>query len=526
MYSKSKLKPIIVLAALVIIASCQTGQPEKTGFLSTNGTNFVDNKGRTVILNGLNHVTKVPEKNFLYDGDQKLFGQFKEWGFNCIRYGIYWDALEPEPGKINEEYLKEIDKRVKWAEENNVWLILDMHQDLYGRKFGNGAPLWATLDEGLPHVKGNVWSDAYIMSTAIHKAFDNFWSNQPAEDGIGLQDHYVNAWKVVAKRYANATSVIGFDIMNEPFMGSAGVKIFQSLLEGYAEVHAATTGQILNEESIINIWNNEDLRLNAYAQLNDFSVFSYVAGKAVPLVNEFEQGPLSAFYQKVRDAIREVNTNHILFLEHNFFCNLGVPSTFHIPKDQNGNKDLLCAYAPHGYDLVTDSKASMTQEYGRLDFLFSNMFKRGNEMRIPTLVGEWGAFYMGGEYKEPAIHIINMIEKNKAGQTYWAFWEGINTQDYFGYALSRYYPMATNGELLKYYNDYNEKAFKYEWNETNRQSLTRVYIPDVSLLNDANSIQLNPISDYSVVPIGNTKSGYLDIKPLGVKRSLVLPIAN
>lgn len=520
----SKLTHVVLFALLVSVAGCQTNNSEKVSFLSTDGTNFIDNKGRIVILNGLNHVTKVPENNFLYDDDEALFRQFKEWGFNCIRYGLYWDVLEPEPGKINEDYLKEIDKRVQWAEENDLWLILDMHQDLYGRGFGNGAAPWATLDEGLPHIKGDVWSDAYIISPAVQKSFDNFWSNKPAADGVGVQDHYINAWKTVAKRYANAPSVVGFDIMNEPFMGSSGVTAFQKLLEGFAEVHAMATGKVLTEESILKMWNNEDDRLNAYAMLNDEKVFAHVAGKAVTIVNEFEQGALSNFYQKVRDAIREVNTKHILFLEHNFFCNMGIPSTFHLPKDKNGHTDILCAYAPHGYDLVTDSKASMTQGYGRLNFIFNSMFKRGKEINIPTLVGEWGAFYMGGEYKDPAIYIINMIEKNKASQTYWAFWEGIDSQDYFRYALKRYYPMATNGKLVKYYNDYEKNNFDCQWLEKDKKSPTRIYIPNVSLLSSKKEINLTPTSDYSIIPINNSKAGYLEIEPTGGERILQFPI--
>lgn len=519
-----KLKRILSLAILVLITGCQINKPERICFLSTDGTSFIDDQGRTVILNGLNHVTKVPENNFLYDGDKKLFSQFKEWGFNCIRYGLYWDVLEPEPGKINEAYLKEIDKRVKWAEENNLWLILDMHQDLYGRKFGNGAPLWATLDEGLPHVKGDVWSDAYIMSPAIQKSFDNFWNNKAAEDGIGLQDHYVNAWKIVAERYANASSVIGFDIMNEPFMGSSGLSVFQKLLEGYAEIYASTTGEVLTEEAILSMWSTEDSRLKVYGLLDNENTFSYLVGKITPVINEFEQGALSDFYQRVRDAIREVNTKHILFLEHNFFCNLGVASSFSIPKDKEGRNDPLCAYAPHGYDLVTDSKASMSQGYGRLDFIFRSMFKRGNELGIPTLVGEWGAFYMGGEYKKPAIHIINLIEKSHAGQTYWAFWKGIETQDYFKYALSRYYPMATNGKVLNFCNDYQKNKFSCHWSEADKKSITRIYIPDLSLLKDTKKIDLNPESSYSVIPIEKSNSGYLEIQPTGGERRLTLPI--
>lgn len=110
-----------------------------------------------------------------------------------------------------------------------------MHQDLFGRKFGNGAPEWATLDESLPHATGEVWSDSYLISPAVQKSFDNFWANSPAKDGTGIQDHYINVWGMLAERYADCKSVIGFDVMNEPFMGTQAQAVFQQFMEGYIQ---------------------------------------------------------------------------------------------------------------------------------------------------------------------------------------------------------------------------------------------------------------------------------------------------
>ena len=78
----------------------------------------MDSLGRELVLNGINHVTKSPEDRYVYPNDEQLFKEFRNWGINCIRYGINWDGLEPEPGQYNESYLQEIDRRVRWAEEN------------------------------------------------------------------------------------------------------------------------------------------------------------------------------------------------------------------------------------------------------------------------------------------------------------------------------------------------------------------------------------------------------------------------
>lgn len=232
------LKTIFFIASFIWITGfiqAQTRQKDIMPFLRVENQRFVDTQNREVILNGINHVVKDPAQNYLYPDDEQLFQAFREYGFNCIRYGIIWDGLEPEPGVINEEYLQEIDKRVRWAEENGIWLVLDMHQDLFSRKFSDGAPIWATLDQEKPHQTGAIWSDAYLMSPAVQQAFDSFWQNAPAEDGVGLQDHYIQVWKVLADRYKNSPAVAGFDVMNEPFMGSQAPLVFEDLLQGYVQ---------------------------------------------------------------------------------------------------------------------------------------------------------------------------------------------------------------------------------------------------------------------------------------------------
>src|SRR5204862_536860 len=99
--------------------------------------------------------------------------------------------------------------------------FLDMHQDLFSVLFSDGAPAWATLTDGNGKgQQGGIWSDAYFTNPAVQAAFDNFWANKPAPDGVGLQDHFAHAWRHLAERYAGEPTVIGYDLFNEPNMGS------------------------------------------------------------------------------------------------------------------------------------------------------------------------------------------------------------------------------------------------------------------------------------------------------------------
>lgn len=523
MSKTGNIKTIVAtfLVATICSQCTEITQPIDSGYLSVEDTRFIDGYGRTVQLNGLNHVNKNPDQNYLDANDEALFKQFKAWGLNFIRYGIHWDALEPEPGKMNEAYLKEIDKRVQWAAENGIWLMLDMHQDLYGRKFGNGAPDWATLDEGVVHTTGNVWSDAYMLSGAVQKSFDNFWANKPATDSIGIQDHYLNLWKLIAQRYADSPSVAGFDLMNEPFMGTAGTVVFPKLMEGYAAVMMQQSGKTLTESEMATMWSDESMRIKTLNALNDKDTYHAMLTPAIEVVNEFEQGTLSDFYQKARDVIRSVNKKQILFLEHNFFCNMGIPSNFRIPTDENGQTDKLCAYAPHGYDLVTDTDGSDTPGNNRVDYLFGKIFQTGVEKKLPVVVGEWGAYYMGSnKYMTPARQIIELYEKNLAGQTYWSYWENIEKQDYFLGVLVRPYPMAVNGVLYNYKNDFDSKTFECSWTEEpDNKTYTQIFIPDMTSL-DKQNVKLEPESDFTLVPIENQPSGYMLIAPTGKQRKL------
>ena len=188
---------ILFIAVLSYACNSTSQQGNERRFVRVEGQNFVDPEGRQILFSGINFISKNPQENYMPVQGKETIEQFRTWGFNCIRLGIIWDGLEPEPGKYNEVYLKEIDKRIQWATDNDIYVFLDMHQDLYGAKYSDGAPDWATLDEGQPHYRGAVWSDSYLISPAVQKAFDHFWLNTPASDGVGIQDHYANLWKYI-----------------------------------------------------------------------------------------------------------------------------------------------------------------------------------------------------------------------------------------------------------------------------------------------------------------------------------------
>ena len=129
------------------------GKPGELGWVTASGTQFLDASGKLLLLHGLNVANKSPEEGYVGDLTPKDFATIRSWGMNCIRLAILWDGLEPQPGHLDKAYLDRIAQRVAWAKAQGLYVLLDMHQDLYSVKFSDGAPAWATLDEGQPFTR-------------------------------------------------------------------------------------------------------------------------------------------------------------------------------------------------------------------------------------------------------------------------------------------------------------------------------------------------------------------------------------
>lgn len=163
------------------------------------------------LFRGVNLSGRSKSPPFLPFDDPAPLDQLRAWGFNVLRLLVIWEALEPERGRVDEEYLTAVSRIIDAAEQRGLHVIVDMHQDLYARSLGgDGAPAWATRHEG-PPASGPRWFMHYLRSSAVQNNFGDFWRD---EDGI--KTSYLETMaKLVAwmNRHAN---VIGYDFFNEP----------------------------------------------------------------------------------------------------------------------------------------------------------------------------------------------------------------------------------------------------------------------------------------------------------------------
>lgn len=223
-------------------------QPGAVPPLSITGTWLTTADGKVVILHGVNEVYKIapfePSASG-FSADDAAF--LAANGFNAVRLGVIWEAVEPQPGVIDYDYLNSLKETAQTLADHGIYVMIDMHQDNYSSLFqGEGAPLWATQDVGLPNPQAGFPLNYWVNPAEWH-AWDAFWANASAPDGLGLQDHYAQTWQVVASQFAGNPAVIGYDIMNEPFPGTSwlpttlGSSFFsaQQLTPMYNQVAAA-----------------------------------------------------------------------------------------------------------------------------------------------------------------------------------------------------------------------------------------------------------------------------------------------
>jgi endoglycosylceramidase len=203
-------------------------------------------------------------------GSGNDFAQLRALGFDAIRLVLNWSQLEPTPGTYSATYLARVKQVVGWASRQGIYVILDMHQDQYSRYIipgkpptlpsgctssggSDGAPAWAVFTDGKPACALFGESD---LNPAEGAAFYNFWHNHPvpgpqgAAPGRGLQDHYIGALVALAKEFENNSTVLGYEVMNEPQPGSLAslpvenlyTATAQDLFPFYQRVIEALTG--------------------------------------------------------------------------------------------------------------------------------------------------------------------------------------------------------------------------------------------------------------------------------------------
>ena len=406
------------------------------------GTYFVrDDDGRILILRGMNimssakgHPERLPD---LEEQDVERYAQ--QWGFNVVRYLIFWDAIEPSPDQYDTAYFDKTEERLDWFADHGVYVILDMHQDVYAERFCcDGAPLWAIEDDDLPFDQNPVWSLNYF-EPAVQAAFDNFF-DYPGEHSR-LQDHFADAWAAVVERFKDHPAVLGYDILNEPSPGSA--------------YHA----------SDITITPDD--------------------GEAA----EFDRTLFTEFYERMIAAIREVDQDGWIFYEPRVAAPANGQRSFILELDDPRDGDARIVYSPHLYSVQFEfNQAYNPATDATLEHWEANRNIETGEQKAPLLLGEWG---FDPDWPNADLfmrELLDMGDRMMLGWTYWSYdpggwgiWErneeGEVVERDNANALVRPYPQRVAGIPRSFSYDPDARTFEFAFDPSPSATLpTQIYV--------------------------------------------------
>lgn len=388
-------------------------------YVRTDGKWLVDGSGRVFLFHGVNLGNKQPP--FLPWASRQDVMALREWGFNSVRLFITWEAVEPAPGKHDDAFLDKVAERLAWCREAGVKVVIDMHQDLYSRRYGgDGAPDWACLDEGMPNtVPGDSWFLGYL-SPAVQRAFDNLWANKAGPDGIGIQDRFVAMWQYVARRFRDDTNVLGYDILNEPAYGER----LNAVIGGLTTAIGSELG--VRPTTVLSVSSAAGMAKTIQALLQK-GALSRVLDLAGPLNQRAERATLQPFYDRLTAAIRAVDPHHIIFFEPAFgdLSGTKVPTGLEAPKDAQRQPFPNVVFAPHFYDFSIGYELLYDPAVARPDLFLGRAKAAGDRMRVPTWFGEWGSIHRHPNRTDldlGARDQLDAFDKMLCGWAYWAYW--------------------------------------------------------------------------------------------------------
>ncbi|MCB0977499.1 MAG: cellulase family glycosylhydrolase [Acidimicrobiales bacterium] len=470
------------------------GQPEGCdGSVESPDTRFiVDACGRVVILRGVNVESsskgeKQSDDHFPKSG---IDGQatLARWGWNTVRFLVFWGAMEPEKDKFDEKYLDEVQKWLDWYQEHDIHVVLDMHQDLYSWSVGfDGAPDWAVDTKGVEPGKladGMPW---YLQGTdpAVQNAYQSFWNPEPGQ--ADLKAEYMDAIAKLADRFADHPAVIGYDVMNEP----------------------------------------------AFAN-GDLTATLAIQGQAEK--GEFKNENLTKFMQAGIDAVREHDQDAWVMIEPTSLLNaFPYPGDliFEDLKDPRNGPPRL-SYAGHLYQQQVHDGAGYPENDPYLQKWEKYRSAEVKRMDGALWIGEWG----GPDQDRMDAYVSELLQMTDRLMIGWAYWswdpggwspveEDGTTTSANGKRLMRVQPRAVAGTPTNFAWDADTDSFTMDWDErTDAKGATEIAVPSalfpkgIEVILDGEKIDADWDEDTSVLTVEadrDAKSHKICIQPTGAK---------
>ncbi len=230
------LRKFVVTALLSCLFITKTAQ---TQFAHTEGKEIVDGNGKKLLLRGTNLGNWLVPEGYMWHlnnggpespreiealitelvGPQKArefwhtyrdnyitqedIHFIKQCGFNSIRVPIHYKFFESD----DAEGFTLLDRVIRWAGQEHLYIIVDMHA-------APGGQTGKNIDD----------SDGYP------------WLFSDAS----AQEKTIAIWQRIATRYRDNSTVLGYDLLNEPIPNYTGLEKYKPMLEPlYKQIAAA-----------------------------------------------------------------------------------------------------------------------------------------------------------------------------------------------------------------------------------------------------------------------------------------------
>ncbi|MDP8257052.1 MAG: cellulase family glycosylhydrolase [Candidatus Alcyoniella australis] len=223
-------RALLALLLPVLIAACFQGyapldqdepidvavQPtagSMAGPLYVCGERLCDSLGREVLLRGVNVGSAGLVPPFAMLDDVAWLDPLFDWGLNAIRINVVWEAVEPQPGVYDQDYLARVESLVDAAAQRGLWVVIDWQSQLYGRAlWGAGAPQWA-LPAGVEPFAGEAPHDWYLyyLRDEVIEAYGLFYAD------AALRQSELAAHLMLAQRLADRENVVGYELQSQPY---------------------------------------------------------------------------------------------------------------------------------------------------------------------------------------------------------------------------------------------------------------------------------------------------------------------
>lgn len=204
----------------------------------------------------------------------------------------------------------------------------------------------------------------------VASAFEHFWQNTN-----GLQDKFMDFWKVVATKFANNSNVLGYDIFNEPF-----------------------TANTYKDSSLF------------YDQ------------------NKFDRTVLHQFYMRAHEVIRTVDPDHFIFFEPAQFPDtiplfggliekIGFES---MPQNSALDEHIYCCLLEPG---ICDNGDIPADRIDACKVFDSRKMKArrsdADRLKVPMMISEWGACSGSQECYKYMVNTQDIMDEYAASHIYW-----------------------------------------------------------------------------------------------------------